>query len=145
MKNILIITLTFLSFNVFSQNKDSYFSFRITDAITEYFDSLNIQRMNEPDSCDCHFYYESKFVIFTKSIDAYDSLLLNELSDEYLIEQLISQYKQAIQKLGKLTFPEAFIETEIFQIRNYFTPLRMKRKIKYKVLLNIYYKPINVE
>ena len=141
MKNLLILIFSFTSITSFSQNKDTYFSWRITEGIYEYFDSLQIDRLEFIDTCDCSFIIETKFAYFTKSENAYDSLLLNEFADEDLLDGLIKDYVKKLKKYGKPQVSCVYIETNIKQIKNTYSIFRLNRKIKYKLNVNIYYIP----
>jgi hypothetical protein len=141
MRLTIISLLLIISLFSFSQNRDSYFSYIVTESVYNYFDSLGIKRLDSFDTCDCGRSLEMKFWMTAKKKDAYDSLLLNEYADEVLIESITVDYLKYLIKLGKPEFEEVFIETNIIQRSNRFNIFRFKRKVRYKITLSVIYKP----
>ncbi len=135
------IFIMLLSLKCFSQNEDTYFSFRINEDLYEYFDSSKVERMENPDTCECVFEITTKFKINSEKREAYDSILLNELADEWLLDDIIFSLKKDFNK-DKIreSISSVYIETSVIQLKNRFNILRWKRKVKYKLHINLYYK-----
>ena len=145
MKTILALLLTIISLDVFSQNKDSYTSWRIQQGVYEHFDSLGLKRLDEKDTCKCGFSLSYNFYYFVDKSEAYDSILLNEKADEDLIEYLIYYYvNYIIANYPKPKIKEIYIDVDIRQVSNRFNIFRMRRKVKYESTLNINYNRKNI-
>jgi len=101
--------------------------------------------MEGPDSCDCLVEMSSKFWQSCHKIDAYDSLMLNDFADEEIIEGLISSLKKEFKKRKfgtRETITSVYIETKIKRLSNRLHLFTFNRKLRYKIIINLYYKPI---
>lgn len=144
MRTFLFLFL-FISISCFSQNSDTYFSIRISEGMYEYLDSCGITKMEGPDSCDCRFDIYTKFWEITKKVDAHDSLLLNEFADEWVIDNLLSSLKKEFHKIkfdSKEKISQVNFNVDIKRLSNRFHLWSFKRKVKYKLIVEVYYKPI---
>lgn len=144
MKWILFLTIL-LNFKLFSQNSETYFALRMTEDTYEYLDSCGIGRMEAPDSCECLLELSTKFWEFCSKKEAYDSLLLNDLAEEELIDDLMNALKKDFKKTGfnsreKITL--VFIDTKIKRLSNRFYIFNFYRKVRYKITMQIYYRPV---
>ena len=145
MKNFIFVLFCFFSLGLKSQNSDSYFALRMTEDTYEYLDSSGIGRMEVPDSCECVLELSTKFWEFCSKKEAYDSLLLNDLAEEELIDDLMNALKKDFKKTGfnsreKITL--VFIDTKIKRLSNRFYIFNFYRKVRYKITMQIYYRPV---
>lgn len=142
---LVFLLIIFISTFGFCQNSESYFAIRLTEDLYEHFDSSGVLRMEYPDTCECGVEISSKAWMFAKRIDAYDSLLLNELADDWLIDDLLNSLIKEFKKRkfdSKESISHIYIETSIIPLSNRFNIFRWKRKATYRVKMTIYYKPV---
>lgn len=145
MKKILLFLFFLFTLSLKSQNSDTYFAFRMTEDTYEYLDSSGIGRMEAPDSCECVLELSTKFWEFCSKKEAYDSLLLNDLAEEELIDDLMNALKKDFKKTGfnsrdKISL--VFIDTKIKRLSNRFYIFNFYRKVRYKITMQIYYRPV---
>lgn len=95
----------------------------------------------QPDTCDCVVNYNSSFIAFDKKENCFDSLLLNENADELSIQEISEDYIKIFRSWGKSPFQSVFVDVGIIQVSNRFSILRLKRRVKYRIEMLIYYKP----
>lgn len=139
-----ILIFFLISLTCFSQNGESYFAARISDGLYEYLDSVGVKKLETYDECDCGMFLTSIIKIYADKEDAYDSLLLNDFADEDIIESLIYSLKNEFRKEGFDTNPpikEMYFETNIKHLSNRFSIIKWKRKVRYKLIINLNYKP----
>lgn len=143
MKSIILV-FSLISLFSYSQNKESYFASRISDGLYEYLDSVGVKKLESYDSCDCSMFLEAKIKMYAIKEDAYDSLLLNDFADEDLIESLIYSLKNEFRKSNFDKNPpvkEIYFEVNVKQLSNRFSIIKWKRKVKYKLIVDLNYKP----
>ena len=131
-----IILFFIFPFFVFSQYKDSYISSEIQYQMYTYFDSLGIQKVDSVLECDCKYYFEGKFWYFvdrktSKSSDL-DEILLNEEADESYINSFVSRMETYFTPPNKNSLG-VNIDINILRKRKYFSPIRLKWKVKYQI------------
>lgn len=141
---ILLILFSLLSLKCYSQNGDTYFSIRISEGMYEYLDSCGITRMDQPDSCDCRVDLVTKFWEISDKVDTYDSLLLNEFADEWIIDGILLSLKEQFHKVkfdSNQKISQVYFKVNIKQLSNRIHLWSFKRKVKYRMTLEVYYKP----
>lgn len=142
---IFLIILILISTDYFSQNSETYFALRMTEDTYEYLDSCGIGRMEAPDSCECVLELSTKFWEFCSKKEAYDSLLLNDLAEEELIDDLMNALKKDFKKTefnSREKITSVFIDTKIKRLSNRFYIFNFYRKVRYKITMQIYYRPV---
>ena len=144
MKWIFILIILF-NLQLFSQNSDTYFSIRISEDLYEYFDSSGVTRMDGPDSCDCLVQLSTKFWQKCEKIYATDSLMLNDFADESIIENLLFSLKREFKKRKFGTnesITAVYVQTTIKRLSNRIHLFSFNRKLRYKIKIDLYYKPV---
>lgn len=129
-----------LTLNLFPQNRDTYLAFLVNDGLYQYFDSLGVKDLENIDSCDCETNYYCNIWFFVKKSEDNDTIILNDVDNDELIFSVIEDYKKKFSKYHK--FPESIkLETDVIRKSSRFNIIYWKRKVKYKIVVKIFYKP----
>jgi hypothetical protein len=145
MKNLLTLLIIFISINLFSQNSYSILNSRLTESIYQSLDSMGIEKIDEKnDSCDCFVSFEYKFFLFTSKSIHYDTLSLIEFIDEDIIDEMAITFVNYLKTKIENSSPiEIYIKSDIRQVHDRFNLFRMRRELKFKITIDMYYNLIN--